>query len=430
MSAGPAAALTIRPMLPDDDLDAELDLRHRAFGPMDSAADDFWRTEVLASIVDGRQLGVWDDGRLVGAGRFYDLRQWWRGRVVPMAGVAGIKVAPEARGRGVGRALMTAMLGVIAERGYPVSALYPATAHLYRSLGWELAGGHYIAEVPGRSLGSLLAPDTELPAGPEVTTGSGVTADGASGAAALAQPLVRRAVPGDEDEVIAVLGAVHASAGDCGPCTFDPATIRRWLSDRSLFGYLAEDGFLGYGWDGSDHEIMVHTLAAASAATTRALWGIVASHASVTELVRAIVGPADPVGWLTREPDVTLRRHKTWMLRVVDPVAAIAGRGFPAGLSGQVPLLLADPDLPRVAGPYTLSVRDGRGHLTPGITERSAGSPAAAPVTLGPRGLAALYAGTPMATLRRAGLAAGGGAAADDLLDSAFAGQPYLLDYF
>ena len=76
-----------------------------------------------------------------------------------MAGVASVKVAPEYRGRGIGRQLMTALLALIAERGYPVSALYPATMPLYRSLGWELAGGKYQASVPARSLWSLLAPD-------------------------------------------------------------------------------------------------------------------------------------------------------------------------------------------------------------------------------------------------------------------------------
>ena len=43
---------------------------------------------------------------------------------------------------------MTALLGVIAGRGYPLSVLYPATAPIYRSLGWELAGGLYRAAVP------------------------------------------------------------------------------------------------------------------------------------------------------------------------------------------------------------------------------------------------------------------------------------------
>ena len=353
-------ALTIRLMRADDDVDAELDLRHRSFGPMDEADREFWAAEVRGCIEGGRQFGVWDDGQLVGAARYYDMRQFWHGRAVPMAGVGGVKVAPEARGRGVGRALMIALIGAMAERGYSLSALYPATAHLYRSLGWEMAGGHYRAEVPGRSLGSLLPPDPQVP-----------------GPAAGPPPPLRRAGPADADDVIAVLAAVHAGARDCGPATLDPASVRRWLAGPHLFSYLAPDGFLGYGWHGgSDHEIMVHVLAAGSAPTARALWGIVASHASVTRTVHAVVGPDDPIGWLTREPDVRLRLHKRWMLRVLDPAAAISGRGFPAAADARVVLRLADDQLPAGAGLHTLTVRDGEGSLLPGPTERSADSPA------------------------------------------------------
>ena len=51
-------------------------------------------------------------------------------------------------------------------------------------------------------------------------------------------------------------------------------------------------------------------------------------------------------------------------------------------------------------------------------------------IDLGARGLAALYAGTRVATLRRAGLADGGSPDADTALDAAFAATPYLLDAF
>ena len=44
--------------------------------------------------------------------------------------------------------------------------------------------------------------------------------------------------------------------------------------------------------------------------------------------------------------------------------------------------------------------------------------------------LAALYAGTPVSTLRRSGLASGGRAADDAALDAAFAARPFMLDYF
>jgi predicted acetyltransferase len=399
-------------MRPDDDLEAELDLRHRAFGPMREASRAYWREEMLGCIEEGRQFGVWDGTDLIGAARYYDMRQFWHGRSLPMAGIGGVKVAPEARGRGAGRALMTHLLGDLADHRYPLSVLYPATARIYRSLGWELAGGHYIADIPARSLGLLLPPDPQ--------------ADG-SAAAGHERPRIRRAGPDDAKEVIEVLGAVHAAARDSGAATMDAASVRRWLADDGLFAYLAPDGLLAYGWHGgTDKAIRVQILQAGSAATARELWGIVASHSSVTEMIHAAVGPADPITWLTAEPDVAIRNEEGWMLRVLDPAAAIAGRGFGAGTSAHVLLRLADLNLPANAGLYTLTVRDGEGRLDrTGTTQ-----PGKPPLSLGPRGFAALYAGAPLATLRAAGLAAGGDEDSDAALDAVFAASPYLLYYF
>ena len=44
--------------------------------------------------------------------------------------------------------------------------------------------------------------------------------------------------------------------------------------------------------------------------------------------------------------------------------------------------------------------------------------------------MAALYAGTPVATLRLAGLASGGSPEADAALDAAFAAASFMLDDF
>jgi predicted acetyltransferase len=423
LSAGAGRPLSIRPlsiraMRAGDDLDAERDLRHRAFGPMPGAEPAHQLAERQDYIAQTRLFGAWDGQDQVGTASFHDMRQWWHGRSLPMAGVAGVAIAPEARGRGVGKALMTALLSAMAERGYPISVLYPATTRLYRSLGWEIAGGYYRAEVPGRSLSSL------LPADPAAAAPRDAAAEGNE------PPALRRAGPADADEIIAALGAVYAGALDCGPCTFDPASVRRWLAGREIFGYLAPDGFLAYSWHGSSHEILVHVLQAASPQTVSALWGIVASHAALTERVRACIGPSDPITWLTREPDVSLRRHETWMLRLLDARAAIEGRGFPADARTRLALALADPQLPANAGLHTLTVADGAGSLIRSETGATSQSPSAPPVRLGPRGFAALFAGVPMVTLRRAGLAADGDGAADAALDCAFAAQPYLLDYF
>jgi predicted acetyltransferase len=325
-----------------------------------------------------------------------------------MAGVGGVKVAPEQRGRGTGRALMTEVLRVIADRGYAVSVLYPATAPLYRSLGWELAGAFYRAVIPARSLASLLPADgpVQPPPGP---------------------PGLRRAGPGDAAEVSSVLSAVHESARHCGAETYDPDTIRRWwLTDPNLFCYLAADGFLAYGWSGEHREISVRMAVAGSAETTRALWSIVGSHAPMASQVAAVVSPDDPIAWLTREPDLGLASKWSWMLRVVDAPAAIAGRGFPAAAELAVGLQIDDPRLPANAGLWTLEVGGGKGTFS---RSSSPISPAG-PVRVGARGFAALYGGIPMTTLRRAGLASGGGAADDEALDAAFAGQAFMLSAF
>jgi predicted acetyltransferase len=110
------------------------------------------------------------------------------------------------------------------------------------------------------------------------------------------------------------------------------------------------------------------------------------------------------------------------MLRVLDAPAAVAARGFPAAVSVDVPLVVADEQRPGNAGSWRLVVGAGQGHLERAPEERDA-------TRLPARGLAALYAGVPMATLRGAGIVTGGDAA-DPLLDAVFATTPFMLDYF
>jgi predicted acetyltransferase len=413
-SRSQAGAVTVRALEPGDGTDALFDLRIRAFGLVPGTAVARWQAEHEPTIRDGRWLGAFAGSRLVAAAGFHDMTQWWNGRAVPMAGVAGVMVAPEERGRGVGRALVTALLEVIAARGYPLSVLFPSTLPIYRSLGWEIAGTSHEAVIAAYALRSLAPADAAVVTGPEPGPGGGV----------------RRAGPQDAAEAAEVLGRVHGGARDCGPNVRDEQSLRLALGSESWFGYLAGDGLLLYTWREGHDEVFVRLAVATSAPTTRALWGIVGSHCWIAERVRARVGPADPVWWLAREPVADTVDHDDWMLRVVDPVAAVAARGFPPATEFAVRLRIADAARPANSGLWWLEVVEGRGSLVRVQEAAAGGADGAGILTLGARGLAALYAGAPVATLRRAGLAVGGDTVADALLDGAFAATPFMLDRF
>jgi hypothetical protein len=306
---------------------------------------------------------------------------------------------------------MARLLGDIADRGYPVSALYPATAPLYRSFGWEIAGGAYETVLPARSLGALL---------PAVTGPAGAAADSGATAPAAAP---RRATPADGAAVVTVKGLVHAALRHCGPNTRDPRDLPDWLDNSDNFAYLADDGFLAYSWaDGTD-EIEIEELIAVSAETARAFWQIVGSHATMASRVRAWLPPGDAVQWLTREPDAMTCRAKSWMLRVLDPPAAIAARGYPAGVAVSAQLDLTDVNRPANSGRWRLDIAGGSGNL-----ERADRDSPGNPLRLGARGLAALFGGEGVGALRLAGLVAGGDPGTDDALDCAFSGPAFLID--
>ncbi|MFC4585112.1 GNAT family N-acetyltransferase [Sphaerisporangium corydalis] len=379
------------------DLDAVLDSRKRAFGLIPADSVEPWRAMVTHAMAEGRYLGVVDGGRLVATARIHDFEQWWHGRPVSMGGVASVTVAPEDRGRGLGRLIMREVLERCAGLGHALSALYPATTPLYRSLGWEHAGARNRVTLPAEGLRTLADRD------------GGVK--------------LRRMGPGDAAELRAVLARVHTASRASGPMGWDEPTTRLWLDDEDDFAYLADDGYVMYRWDGDD--IDVDNLVAGSEATARALWSLVGTSSSIATTVTATIEPDDPVLWLLRERSTDALRKSSWMLRVVDLPSAIGGRGYPAGVAVDTLLEVDDPQRPANSGAWRLSVSEGRGEAAP--AEVPAGEEASR-LTIG--GLSALFAGVRPAALRRAGLLTAGAPETDDLLGAAFAAKPYMLDYF
>lgn len=378
-----------------DDLDEVYDVRRRSFGP--GMPLERWKPHWERLVSSGRALGVRDGGRLVAAARIVPFRQWWHGRAVPMSGVAGVVVAPEARGRGVGKALMSAVLERIGERGDPLSALYPSTVPLYRSLGWELAGRQHFVELPAAAARSFATPGVSVP--------------------------VVRGEPGDAARIEAVIGSLHAQHRHCGPLEFEAHEWDDELENADYFTYLAADGFVGYGFSDGTETLDVSHLVAGSEATTRALWALVGSGSSIAKTVRACMPPDDPLVWLGRELQMSARKDVWWMLRLVDGAAAFAARGYPPGVSTSVALRIVDDAVPSNSGDFTLHVSSATATLERADARRE-------PLLLGAQGLAALYAGVPLATLRRSGLAHGGSQDDDVALDAALGTTAFALDYF
>lgn len=390
---GMALQLTTRD-LNSGDLDAAFDVRCRSFGPLDDTMRAWWNGVQEESITEGRAIGIFDGERLLAHGKVRSYQQFWGGRPMPMGGVAGVVVAPDARGMGVGSLLMKAIAHRSQELGDLVSALYPATIPLYRGLGWEVAGGQYRISMSAEALRTLSGKSISL----------------------------RTAKEPDLETFRQSLNDGYAARLANGPKMLSVAEAREQLLDDGSMSYLTDGGHVVFEWRREDLEVSY--LQADTPGTARALWSVVGSGSSIAKRVVAYVAPDDPIHLLLPDEVDHETYIKRWMLRVMDAPKAVAARGFSPVVTGSAALALKDPVLAGNSGSWRLEVSGGRGHLGPAEANDAS-------LRLGPNGFAALFAGTPVHALRTAGLASGGDPATDQWLDAAFAGRaPYLLEYF
>ncbi|MBO0829353.1 MAG: GNAT family N-acetyltransferase [Streptosporangiales bacterium] len=385
----------------DDDVDELVDLRVRAFGVLTAAGRERAVTTRRRAIEDGRALVVRDEGRPVASASWIPFRQWWLGRPLDMAGVTAVVVSPEYRGRGMGSTMMRALVQRMHARGFPLSALYPATMPPYRRVGYELAGVLHSVTVRTDALRGLGRDGIDLPRPHRV---------------------------GREcaEAVRAAVDEAQRRNLECGPVSWPVAALADHLGEDEQFTYLVDGdaghGFLGYRWEGAS--LRASHVVADSPDVARALWAQLGSGSSTAETVHANVAPDDPVFWLLRDVGVRPRGQDWWMLRLLDASAAVAARGFPSGVEVDVPLVVTDELLPHNAGRRRLRVRDGSGSL---VDDEAAGGDA---LHVEARGLAALYAGTSLSTLRGAELVRGGDRRSDTALDAAFGGPAFCRDFF
>lgn len=329
------------------DAQGALDMRVQAFSSsMHVDLDDV--TDVY--VPDERRLvAEGDDGRIVGHLGVWPFRQVFGGRTVRMGGVAGVAVAMDHRGRGVGHALMAASLDLMADLGDVVSTLYPSTPGFYRRWGWEVCGERVRRRTATRELATLPPPPDDVTVTP---------ADATTHLAAIVD-LCDRVVATEPGGVLpGPVWLQRQLAFDADDPEFCFVAVR----DDEVVGFLA-GAKQSPSTPTSPFDVDVTSLVAQDWDAERALWHVVAANHPVAATVTFV---ATPTAAIMRHlpvamPAPTDRCH-LWMTRIVDAPGAIAARGWP-DLDCEVVLALADQSRPANDGTWRLVVAGGRARL-------------------------------------------------------------------
>lgn len=364
-----SARIDYRPIDMNVDGDRAVSILHQAFG----GTPEWMRTVLLiAGPADMRVVGA--PGAPIDATlRFIQWGQFFGGLRVPMTGIAGVAVAPEARGRGLATGIMTSALREMHSAGVPISVLYPATQELYRRVGYEQAGSSFEASLDLRAL--------------DVLPG--------------ARAATLRAVNDDDMPRIEASYLRHApyTNGAIDRAGFAWPRITRPRGERAS-GYLIEEHGEIAGWvfllrtegsAGSNPAVTTRLLActdlkAWTPAAARTLLDFLVDHSTIQSTATFGIGPHNPFLSIIAEQRMTVKLIDYWMLRVVNVPAALESRGYTRGLSGRVVFEVRDELLPDNADVFALEVESGRGSVTRGGSAEGA-------IRLDIRDLAALYTG-------------------------------------
>ena len=326
-------------VLTADDLEQFVDVRVQAFGVSRAERED-WLARVDAD-TNAVSFGTFDATKMLGGLRVLPGGQWLLGRAVPMGGVAAVVVRPEARGRGVARALLYAGLDWMRGHNIAVSTLHPASTRVYRSAGWELAGTQGVYRVPTRSAAAI-------------RVGTDLT--------------VERLEPDDRTAVrwcyASVAQQTHGFVNRS-----ESFWLLRELDLRAdgvfTYGVRGTDGLRGYvryhqeptrGWG---YRIVVDECVARDVDAAASLWRFLGRHAMQAQHLEVSAPAVEQLLLLTDEQDVTTAGENQWMARIVDLPSAHSGRGYLGEMSGSVTVQVADPWPGGSSGTWRIEVADG-----------------------------------------------------------------------
>jgi predicted acetyltransferase len=285
---------------------------------------------------------AFEDDRIVATARTYDLRQWFGGRAVPMAGIASVATVPERRGGGIATDLMRSVMRTARRDGKVISTLYPATVTVYRRLGYEYAGIYTEYRIPTRDL-----------------------------------PRDTSKVEVDEfrDEDLEALKACYRryAATQNGPAEGDDdqwwqrRVLRRGFTEGQTRAAIVRgpDGVEGYApfalediptdWG---YRLEGSHLVATTPAAAGALLGYFRRFASVGMEMAWHGPPNEPLALLI--PEQTLKADWIFrnMSRLLDVPAALEARGYPE-VDGEATIAVDDPLFEENRGPFRIVAEGG-----------------------------------------------------------------------
>ena len=374
-----------------------------------------WVRERAPTFDLSRYLCAYESGRVLATAAARSFGQWFGGREVPMSGIHGVATVPEYRGAGLAVRTIEQLLHQAREREVPLSGLYPATLHVYRRLGFEIAGSFVEQSI------SL----DDLPSGPG--------------------PLpVEEYRPGEDLEGVRACYRRVASAQngpiDCNEEDWWPARILSHPYPEEVAravvarGEGGTEGYAAFVYDKAEGElsgsfaISCKHLVASTEAGLRSLLGYFRGYRGLGQDLKWISGHRDPIALLVDEQRVKSVWTFRWMNRVLDVPGAFERRGYPP-VSGEAVISVDDPTFADNRGPWRIEADGGAVRVTRADGPADAGRRAPRPIPIG--ALSSMYTGylSPYDAVRLGYLDAGDPAA--PFLAHLLTGpEPFMYDFF
>lgn len=288
--------------------------------------------------------------------------QWFGGQQVPMTGIAAVSIAPELRGTGAAVALMQQVLQELHQQGVALSTLYPAVQQLYRRVGYEQGGT--LCQWAGPT-SAILVKKSPLVIEPIPLEWSAL--------APLAQQQAARHNGLLERHESIWLGIV------------EPFPPKNCFAYR-LGSVAAPEGYLVFSQERTSTANILNVLdwVVLTPEAAQSFWAFIAGHRSQVDQVQWQGSALDLLSLALPEQPTKPLRLSRWMTRIVCVEQALAARGYPTSLEGELHLDVRDDLLSGNQGRWVLSLSQGQSQVARG---------GRGDLKLDVRGLASLYTG-------------------------------------